>query len=158
MLCCSGVVDAAGSAYLGKNINLVEHHQLYTSSLTTIIIDHKVQSPNMATDLITPKSLPPVAAETFEHAATRLHALLDDYLAIARSQKEADQGLRPSQKPARKIDGNEFAIREDIAETCRRVAAMVVNPVDEMMVMSYQVSYVRSQEFPYFTCSIITGT
>jgi hypothetical protein len=112
----------------------------------------------MTTNLMASEPLPPVASETFEQAATRLHALLDGYLAIAKSQREADQGLRPTQKPARKIDENEFAIREDIAETCRRVAAMVVNPVDEMMVMSYQVSYVRSQNVHISLAYLLTGT
>lgn len=83
------------------------------------MVDHNFQAPEMASKPMHPEPLPSVATETFEQAAIRLHALLDDYLAIARSQKEADQGLRATQTPARKIDGNEFAIREDIAETCR---------------------------------------
>ena len=82
---------------------------------------------------------PPVAEDTFEQAATRLHALLDNYLSISRAQKEADQGFRPAEAPARKIVANEFGVREALAETCRRVEALVVNPIEEMMTISYAV-------------------
>jgi hypothetical protein len=89
-----------------------------------------------------PKKLstsPPVAEDTFEQAATRLHSLLDSYLAISRAQKESDQGFRPTGAPARKIDANEFGVREALAEACRRVEALVVNPSEEMMTISYAV-------------------
>jgi hypothetical protein len=82
---------------------------------------------------------PPVAEDTFEQAAIRLHALLDNYLSISRVQKEADQGFRPAGAPARKIIANEFGMREALAETCRRVEALVVNPTEEMMTISYAV-------------------
>jgi hypothetical protein len=82
---------------------------------------------------------PPVAEDTFEQAATRLHALLDNYLALSRASKEADQGFRPTGSPTRKIDANEFGVREALTETCRRVEALVVNPTEEMMTISYAV-------------------
>lgn len=82
---------------------------------------------------------PPVAEDTFEQAATRLHALLDEYLAISRAQKDANQGFRPTGASARKIDANEFGVREALAETRRRVEALVVNPTEEMMTISYAV-------------------
>jgi hypothetical protein len=86
--------------------------------------------------------LPPVAGETFEQAATRLHSLLDAYLATARAQKEADNGFRPITLASdRKIDADEFDLRERLAETCRRVAALVVNPIEEVMIISYQVVF-----------------
>jgi hypothetical protein len=105
----------------------------------------------MSSHLTHPEPLPPVASETFEQAATRLHGLLDDYLAITRSQKETNHGLIATRTPARKIDTTEFAIREDLAETCRRVAAMVVNPVDEMMILSYQVTTYSILQSLYLT-------
>lgn len=85
-----------------------------------------------------PTSLP-VAEDSLEQAATRLQALLDSYLAISRAQKEVHQGFRPTGAPARSIDANEFGVREALADACRRVAALVVNPVEEMMTISYLV-------------------
>ena len=90
---------------------------------------------------------PPVAEDTFEQAAERLHALLDNYLQISRAQKEANQGFRLTGAPIRKIDANESGIREELAETCRRVEALVVTPREEMMTISYTVGSSQMLDF-----------
>jgi hypothetical protein len=92
-----------------------------------------------------PTSLP-VAEDTIEGVATRLHALLDSYLGISRARKEASVGFRPTGSAIKSINADEFGVREALAETCRRVAALVVNPTDEMMTISFMVRPTRHVE------------
>lgn len=89
-------------------------------------------------------SSPPVAEDTIEQAAARLHSLLDSYLEISRAQKEEAQGFLPSGIATRRIDAYESGVREALAETCRRVEALVVNPTEEMMTISYAVFFLRN--------------
>jgi len=71
---------------------------------------------------------PPVADDTFEAAATRLHALLDNYLANITCAEGSRPWISPDGAAARKIDANEFGVRESARRNLPEVEALVVNP------------------------------
>jgi hypothetical protein len=84
-------------------------------------------------------SSPPIAEDTLEQASSRLHSLLESFLEVSSGRKEVAQGFRPTGSPAQAVDANELGMREALAETCRRVEALVANPREEMMTLSYAV-------------------
>ena len=90
---------------------------------------------------ITP--LPIVADDSLEQAASRLHILVDKFLVNARSRKQDNESFHVNATSSKiKIDPKEIPLREALAETCRRVAALAVDPIEELSTIAYQVWHI----------------
>ena len=87
--------------------------------------------------------LPIVADDSLEQAASRLHMLVDKFLVNARSRKQDNESFLVNATSSKiKIDPKEIPLREALAETCRRVAALAVDPIEELSTIAYQVWHI----------------